>query len=119
GGKRPSRLPPRRRTRPAMPGTRSGGTGMSPGPAGLSGGAAPAHSLAQLPLAAGWPAPLGATPMEGGVNFALFSAHAERVQLCLFSPDGTREVRRVDLMERDGDVWHVFVAGLGAGQRYG
>lgn len=72
-----------------------------------------------LSLSAGWPTPLGASFTGEGVNFALFSAHAERVELCLFSADGRKELHRVELLERDGDVWHVFVAGITPGQRYG
>jgi len=64
----------------------------------------------------GDPAELGATPRDGGVNFALFSAHAEAVDLCLFL-DGREE--RVALPERAGDVWHGFVPGLGPGAEYG
>jgi len=71
------------------------------------------------PLSAGQPAPLGATFDGQGVNFALFSAHAERVELCLFSEDGRREWARIPLTERDGDVWHVHVAGLTPGTKYG
>ncbi len=59
---------------------------------------------------------LGATPVGGGVNFALYSAHAERVELCLFS--GGRETR-LTLPERSGDIWHGFVPGLGPGAEYG
>ncbi len=57
--------------------------------------------------------------MDGGVNFALFSAHAQRVELCLFSPDGRQETARVPLPARDGDIWHGFVPGIGAGLAYG
>lgn len=59
---------------------------------------------------------LGAVPVSGGVNFALFSAHAEKVELCLF--DGDRETRLV-LPGRSGDVWHGFVPGLRPGAEYG
>lgn len=59
---------------------------------------------------------LGATPQEGGVNFALYSAHAERVELCLF--EGGRETR-LTLPERSGDIWHGFVDGIGPGAQYG
>lgn len=69
-------------------------------------------------MTAGRPAPLGATPDAHGVNFAVFSAHATRMVLCLFAEDG-RETLRIDLPERDGDVWHGHVAGLRPGQRYG
>nr|MDJ0826013.1 hypothetical protein [Rhodobacter sp.] len=70
-------------------------------------------------LSAGRPYPLGATFDGEGVNFALFSAHAERVELCLFSDDGRQERARIALKERDGDIWHVHVAGLGPGTHYG
>ena len=70
-------------------------------------------------LEAGRPWPLGATPDGEGVNFALFSAHAERVELCLFGEGGGAEVARLALRERDGDVWHGFVPGLAPGARYG
>ncbi|MBN9046074.1 MAG: glycogen debranching protein GlgX [Rhizobiales bacterium] len=63
--------------------------------------------------------PLGATFDGDGVNFAVFSEHATRVTLCLFSSDGARETHRIDLPERDGDVWHGYVPGLRAGQLYG
>ncbi len=59
---------------------------------------------------------VGPADAPEGVNFALFSAHAERVELCLF--EGGRETR-LTLPERSGEVWHGFVPGLGAGARYG
>src|SRR5512145_2449788 len=70
-------------------------------------------------IESGEAAPFGATPDAGGVNFALFSAHAERIELCLFDRDGAREVARLALPARDGDVWHGHVAGLAPGQLYG
>jgi glycogen operon protein len=63
--------------------------------------------------------PLGATLREGGVNFAIFSSVATRVELCLFDAQGTREVQRIPLPAHSDDVWHGFVAGLPAGTRYG
>ncbi|WP_425052695.1 glycogen debranching protein GlgX [Psychromarinibacter sp. S121] len=75
--------------------------------------------LAGHSLSAGRPDPLGATFDGEGVNFAVFSAHAEMVELCLFTADGSTELARIPLKERDGDVWHVHVAGLGPGTRYG
>ena len=53
------------------------------------------------------------------MNFAVFSEHASRVTLCLFSEDGRTEAQRLDLPERDGDVWHGYVPGLLPGQLYG
>ena len=70
-------------------------------------------------ISAGRAAPLGATFDGDGVNFAVFSAHATRMTLCLFSEDGQAETQRIDLPERDGDVWHGYVAGLRPGQLYG
>ena len=63
--------------------------------------------------------PLGATFDGEGVNFAVFSGHATRIELCLFSEDGSQEIARLDLPERDGDIWHGYIAGLRPGQLYG
>ncbi len=60
---------------------------------------------------------LGAVPDERGVNFAVFSAHAERIELCLFDAGGRES--RITLAARSGDIWHRHVAGIGPGQRYG
>jgi glycogen operon protein len=62
---------------------------------------------------------MGATPDEGGVNFAVFSAHAHFLELCLFSDDGRRETARILMREREGDIWHIRVEGMKAGQLYG
>jgi len=67
----------------------------------------------------GLPWPLGATPDEDGVNFAVFSASATRIELCLLDPSGTREPRRVELPERTDQVFHGRVPGLAPGQVYG
>jgi isoamylase len=67
----------------------------------------------------GAPAPLGATFDGKGVNFALFSAHASAVDLCLFDPQGRRELERVRLPRRTDQVWHAYLDGLGPGQLYG
>ncbi|MCB2110679.1 MAG: glycogen debranching protein GlgX [Defluviimonas sp.] len=63
--------------------------------------------------------PLGATFDGAGVNFAVFSAHARQVDICLFTDDGRREIARLPLPERDGDIWHGHVEGLTLGTRYG
>jgi glycogen operon protein len=63
--------------------------------------------------------PLGATPGDGGVNFAVFASGVERVEICLFDAGGIREERRIALPERTDDVWHGFVEGLGPGTLYG
>lgn len=67
----------------------------------------------------GKPKPLGSTVFEDGINFALFSAHAVSVMLCLFSADGKSETQRISLTQKTGDVWHCHVKGLQAGQLYG
>ncbi|RMF33483.1 MAG: glycogen debranching enzyme GlgX [Alphaproteobacteria bacterium] len=75
--------------------------------------------MARQKLNAGSPHRLGAHFDGEGTNFALFSAHAHRVELCLFSPDGQREIARLALPERTGPVWHGFLPGLGPGAAYG
>ena len=67
----------------------------------------------------GVPYPLGATWDGEGVNFALFSEHAEKVELCLFDGDGRREVQRVTLPEQTDQVWHGYLPEVRPGQLYG
>jgi isoamylase len=68
----------------------------------------------------GDPYPLGATWTGVGVNFALFSAHATKVELCLFdSPDGLRETARITLPEHTDMVWHGFLPDARPNQLYG
>ncbi|MGE5475628.1 MAG: glycogen debranching protein GlgX [Bacteroidales bacterium] len=67
----------------------------------------------------GAPHPLGATWDGAGVNFALFSAHAEKVELCLFDAGGERETERISLPEYTDEVWHGYVPDLLPGQLYG
>ncbi|WP_426232447.1 glycogen debranching protein GlgX [Pararhizobium sp. DWP3-4] len=62
---------------------------------------------------------LGAMPDKDGVNFALFSAHAERVELCLFDDSGSIETARIELPEYTNEVWHGYVPGLKPGTLYG
>ncbi|MTH48710.1 glycogen debranching protein GlgX [Intestinirhabdus alba] len=69
------------------------------------------------PLSTGRAAPWGAAWDGHGVNFALFSGHAERVELCLFDEQGLE--LRYTLPGRTGDVWHGYLAGVRPGQRYG
>jgi isoamylase len=57
----------------------------------------------------GRPYPLGATWDGEGVNFALFSEHAEKVELCLFDETGQHEITRVLLPEYTDDVWHGYL----------
>jgi len=62
---------------------------------------------------------LGSTVDSGGVNFALFSAHAERVDLCLFSADGKQELSRLTLPDVTNQVWNGRIDGLEPGTLYG
>ncbi|HRC72988.1 MAG TPA: glycogen debranching protein GlgX [Candidatus Competibacter sp.] len=69
-----------------------------------------------------WPGkayPLGATWDGKGVNFALFSAHAEKVELCLFDSSGQREIERLALPENTDQIWHGYIPGLWPGTLYG
>jgi glycogen operon protein len=70
-------------------------------------------------LSAGAPAPLGATWDGRGTNFALFSANATKVELCLFDSQGRRELERIELPERTEDVWHGYLSDVAPGQPYG
>ena len=70
-------------------------------------------------LSAGSPARLGASWDGRGTNFALFSANAEKVELCLFDGQGRRELERIELPERNEDVWHGYLNDVSPGQLYG
>jgi len=70
-------------------------------------------------ISAGAPHPLGTTWDGRGTNFALFSANAEKVELCLFDSYGRREIERIALLERTEDVWHGYLADVVPGQLYG
>src|SRR5690606_22068212 len=63
--------------------------------------------------------PLGATWDGSGVNFALFSANAEKVELCLFDPAGRREVARIPLPSYTHEVWHGYLPDATPGLLYG
>ena len=68
----------------------------------------------------GQPYPLGATWIGIGVNFALFSAHATRVDLCLFdSADAARPSVCMPLPEQTNMVWHGYLPDIRPGQLYG
>ncbi|MEI8397053.1 MAG: hypothetical protein WCF85_20195 [Rhodospirillaceae bacterium] len=70
-------------------------------------------------IQAGTPAPLGATWDGRGVNFALFSAHATKVELCLFDTRGRREVERITLPEYTDEIWHGYLPDACPGLLYG
>jgi glycogen operon protein len=70
-------------------------------------------------LSSGTAAPLGAHHDGDGVNFAVFSEHADKIELCLFDQDGQTEVARIALPERTGPVWHGYLAGCPIATLYG
>ena len=87
-----------------------------------------ADNFAALPeesdIQAGYPLPIGGTHQQGdGVNFVLFSRNATRVRLEFYKdPDDSSPARIIDLdpkCHRTGDVWHIWVRGVNAGQLYG
>ncbi|PYI48175.1 MAG: glycogen debranching enzyme GlgX [Verrucomicrobia bacterium] len=68
----------------------------------------------------GYPYPLGATWMDNGVNFAIFSEHATGVELCLFDNlEATEENIRIPVSEHTDQVWHVFLPDVRPSQLYG
>jgi glycogen operon protein len=68
----------------------------------------------------GRPYPLGATWDGRGVNFALYSENATKVELCLFnSVEDKKEAERIELPEHTDMVWHVYLADVRPGQLYG
>jgi glycogen operon protein len=77
--------------------------------------------MAALPdrLLSGAPFPLGATWDGLGTNFAVFSANATRIDLCLFDPSGRREIARIMLPERTDEVWHGYMPNNRPGLIYG
>jgi len=75
---------------------------------------APPHAISD-----GLPYPMGASLSVDGVNFAVFSAHASDMWLCLFDPSGRSETARIPFAARTGDIWHMHLGGMVAGQLYG
>ncbi len=72
-------------------------------------------------IQSGLPRPLGATWTKRGVNFALFSSNATRVEICLFDAESGAELARYDLPARSGDTWHGLIPPrrAGPGAHYG
>jgi len=70
-------------------------------------------------LLPGVPSPLGATWDGLGINFAVFSANARQIDLCLFDPSGRREISRLTLPEYTDEVWHGYLPEARAGLIYG
>jgi glycogen operon protein len=73
----------------------------------------------ELTVWPGKPYPLGAAWDGEGVNFALFSEHAEKVELCLFDDLGRREIHRVPVHEQTDQVWHCYLPEARPGLLYG
>ena len=69
----------------------------------------PAESPKSFELREGSPFPRGATWDGKGVNFALFSANATRVELCLFDEEGIEERQRIEMPEFTDEIWHGYV----------
>src|ERR1044071_2616470 len=70
-------------------------------------------------LTGGTSSRLGASWDGRGTNFALFSANAQKVELCLFDSQGRRELEPIERPERTEDVWHGYLNDVSPGQRYG
>lgn len=100
----------------------------------MSASATTSPIITQYTVSAGRSYPMGATPIKNekrlskvahvgcenaGVNFALFSANATKVELCIFDATGTLEIQRITLPEFTDDVWHGFVHDLPVGTLYG
>jgi isoamylase len=78
-----------------------------------------AQFLRRSQIREGKPFPLGATWDGLGVNFALFSAHATKVELCLFDETGETELERIELPEYTDEVWHGYLPTARPGTVYG
>ena len=77
----------------------------------------PHNSIARIEAGSAYP--LGATYDGAGTNFAVFSANALKMELCLFDPAGRHEIARIALPECTNQIWHGYVPGLPAGSLYG
>jgi isoamylase len=82
----------------------------------------PAGGKADALISAVWPGrayPRGATWDGEGVNFSLFSAHADRVELCIFDDSGRHEIQRLNIRERTDSNWHAYLPEARPGLLYG
>jgi isoamylase len=71
------------------------------------------------PITEGLPHPRGACWDGKGTNFAVFSAHATKVEVCLFDENGEQELERIELPEYTNQIWHGYLPGVKPGQVYG
>jgi Type II secretory pathway, pullulanase PulA and related glycosidases len=85
---------------------------------GQSGGASVTTHVQRSRVREGRPYPLGATWDGRGVNFALFSAHATKVELCLFNHFSEKEVERIELPEFTDEIWHGYLPDARPGTVY-
>ncbi len=70
-------------------------------------------------ISEGKPYPLGATADSKGTNFAVFSAHATKIEVCIFDGEGGREMERFELPEYTDEIFHGYVTEVGPGSFYG
>ena len=77
------------------------------------------NSLGKIRVAEGSPTPRGATWTGLGVNFAVFSEHATKVEVCIFDDLGERELERVELPEYTNQIFHGFLPDARPGLIYG
>lgn len=75
--------------------------------------------MTQFKASSGKVAPLGSHYDGKGVNFALFSAHAEKVELCIFDASGSEEIERYVISENDNSIWHIYLENAAPGLVYG
>ncbi len=75
--------------------------------------------MAQYKTRLGKSYPLGSTFDGNGVNFALFSANAVKVELCIFNDSGSEEIERYTLDEKTNNIWHIYLEGAKPGLVYG
>lgn len=75
--------------------------------------------MPQFKTSSGNVAPLGSHYDGKGVNFALFSAHAEKVELCIFDNSGAEEIERYVINENDNGIWHIYLENATPGLVYG
>src|ERR1700756_3845833 len=82
-------------------------------------GGNPAPAIRRDRVREGLPFPRGATWDGKGTNFAVFSANATKVEVCIFDQKGARELERIPLPEYTNEVWHGYVPDIHPGTPYG
>ncbi len=75
--------------------------------------------MSQFKSSSGKSYPLGSLYDGAGVNFALFSAHAAKVELCIFNESGSEEIERYEINKSENNIWHIYLEGAKAGLVYG